>query len=92
MHLSVAFTWSLVFMLAVRRSPWLRGVLDSPYGAVKVGAVYGPFIWLVMSLLVIPVLAHRPPNITVWYVVQLIGHIPFVGVPIAAMIGTPSRR
>jgi hypothetical protein len=46
--------------------------------------VYGPFVWLVMSLLVIPILAHRTPAFSVRWWVQLIGHIPFVGVPIVA--------
>ena len=39
------------------RASAVRRVLDSPYGAVKVAAVYGPFIWMVMSLAVIPLLA-----------------------------------
>jgi hypothetical protein len=51
---------------------------------IKVAALYGPFIWLVMSLAVIPVLLHRPPAITFRWWVQFFGHAPFVGVPIAA--------
>jgi hypothetical protein len=36
---------------------------------VKVASVYGPFIWMVMSLAVIPLLLHRPPTINVrWWV------------------------
>jgi len=87
MHFGVAFGWSAVFLLLVERSPWIRRVLASQYGVVKVASWYGPFIWLVMSLAVIPLLLHRPPAINPRWWVQLIGHIPFVGVPIVASIG-----
>src|SRR5512147_2542141 len=46
MHFGVAFGWSAVFLLLVMRASAVRRVLDSPYGTVKVAAVYGPFIWM----------------------------------------------
>jgi len=70
----------------------LRGLLNSPYGTLKVASLYGPFIWLVMSLAVIPALLHRPPAINIRWLVQLIGHFPFVGIPIVASIGKGSSR
>ena len=82
MHFGVAFAWSTVFLLVVLRWQWVRGLLASPYGAGKVAALYGPFIWLVMSLAVIPILAHRPPTVGFRWWVQLLGHFPFVGLPI----------
>jgi hypothetical protein len=88
MHFGVAFGWSAVFLLLASRSAWIRRVLTSRYGIVKVAAVYGPFIWLVMSLAVIPLLLHRPPTINSRWWVQLIGHFPFVGLPIVASIGS----
>ena len=88
MHFGVAFGWSAVFLLLVLSSSWLRGVLAAPYGVVAVAAVYGPLIWLVMSLAVIPMLTHRPPAINIRWWVQLVGHAPFVGLPIVAMIGS----
>ena len=90
MHFGVAFGWSAVFLVLVTRSRRVRSVLDSRYGVIKVAAAYGPFIWLVMSLAVIPLLLHRPPTITIRWWVQLIGHFPFVGLPIVASIA--SRR
>jgi hypothetical protein len=87
MHFGVAFGWSIVFLLIVKRARWVRGLLDSPYGVIKVASLYGPFIWMVMSLAVIPVLLQRPPAINIRWLVQLIGHIPFVGIPIVASIG-----
>lgn len=83
MHFGVAFGWSAVFLALLALWPRLRALLVPPYGPLKVAAVYGPFIWLVMSLLVIPLLLQRPPAITYRWWVQLIGHFPFVGLPIA---------
>src|SRR4030081_3692074 len=54
MHFGVAFAWSAVFLLLVMRSAWLRNVLDSPHGVLKVAAVYGPMIWIVMSVVGLP--------------------------------------
>jgi hypothetical protein len=54
--------------------------------------MYGPFIWMAMSLAVIPLLTHRPPTIGFRWWVQFIGHFPFVGVPIVASIGSGSAR
>ena len=89
MHIGVAFGWSTVFLFVVMRSARVRAVVASPYGVLKVAAVYGPFIWLVMSLAVIPLLLHRPPPINFRWWVQFFGHIPFVAVPIVA---TARRR
>ena len=85
MHVLVAFTWSAIFIFLALRWAAVRRVLASPWGVVKVAAVYGPFIWMVMSLLVIPVLVHRPPSVSLRWLYQLIGHFPFVGLPLAAM-------
>lgn len=91
MHFGVAFGWSAVFLLLVMRSARIRRVLAAPHGVVKVASLYGPFVWLVMSLAVIPLLVHGPPAINIRWWVQLIGHIPFVGLPIVASIGRGVR-
>ena len=89
MHVAVAFTWSAVFLVLVRRASWLRRLVGSRYGVLKVAAVYGPLVWTVMSLVVIPLLVRRPPTIGFRWWVQLVGHFPFVGLPIVAGIGLP---
>ena len=86
MHFGVAFWWSAVFLFLVSRSPGIRRILTSPWGVVKVAAVYGPCVWLVMSLLVIPTLRGTPISFTYRWWIQLIGHFPFVGLPIVASI------
>ena len=92
MHVGVAFGWSAVFLFLAMRSTWIRGLLTSRHGVVKVAALYGPFIWVVMSLAVIPLLVHRPTTIGFRWWIQLIGHGPFVGWPIVASIGGGAVR
>jgi len=92
MHCGVAFGWSTVCLVLVQRSSGVRRLLASPYGVVKVAAFYGPCVWLVMSLVIIPLLLHRPPTFTLRWWIQLIGHVPFVGIPIVASIGGASWR
>lgn len=89
MHFGVAFAWSAVFLFLVLRWPRVREVLASRHGVLKVAAVYGPFIWMTMSLVVIPILVQRPPNLSLRWVHQLVGHIPFVGLPI---VGVSARK
>src|SRR5215210_2390732 len=61
LHLLVALVWSTVFVLALARSGALRQAVARPAGALVTAAVYGPFIWLVMSLVVIPLATGKPP-------------------------------
>jgi hypothetical protein len=86
MHFGVAFAWSAVFLFVVMRSSWVSRAVSSRHGVIGVAAIYGPCIWLIMSLVVIPLLLHRPPTITSRWWVQLVGHFPFVGLPIVASI------
>jgi hypothetical protein len=92
MHFCVAFGWSAIFLFGVMRSSWVRRAVSSPSGVVGIAALYGPFIWLVMSLVVIPILLHRPPVITSRWWIQLVGHIPFVGLPIVASIANGGAK
>jgi uncharacterized membrane protein YagU involved in acid resistance len=55
-------------------------------------AVYGPIVWMVMSLVVIPLLVHRPPSITPRWWIQLAGHIPFVALPMIWQIARGGDR
>jgi hypothetical protein len=96
MHVGVAFAWSAVFVALVAISPRLRRALTMPTGIVAVAAVYGPFIWIVMSLAVIPLLTGLPPRIAARWWIQLVGHVFFVALPMAIIVArelkAPSRR
>lgn len=91
MHFGVALAWSCVFLILFDRSRWIRDVAGSQFGVLKVAAIYGPLIWMVMSLVIIPLLVQRPPTITARWWVQLIGHFPFVGLPIVWSISRGLR-
>jgi uncharacterized membrane protein YagU involved in acid resistance len=84
MHVGVALGCSTVFLVLWLRSAALRRRTATWPGIVGVAALYGPLIWLVMSLVVIPTLTGRPPTFALRWWVQLFGHIPFVAVPIVA--------
>ena len=92
MHFGVAFAWSAIFLVVYERSAWLRSAVASPLGVVKVAAVFGPLVWVVMSFVVIPALTGRPPAITFRWWVQFFGQAVFVGLPIVAMIARPRQR
>lgn len=85
MHVAVAFTWTAVFLLLLDRAAPLRALLGSRYGALRAAAVYGPLIWLVMSLAVIPLMTGRPPAINPRWWVQFAAHVPFVALPMAVV-------
>ena len=81
-HAFVAFAWSAVFVVAVRAWPALRNAMRTPVGAIAVASVYGPAIWLVMSLVVITLATGHRPTIGARWWVQVFAHIPFVSLPL----------
>ncbi len=81
-HSTVALMWSAAFVVAVRAWPALRAAIRTPGGAIAVAMVYGPTIWLVMSLVIIPASTGRPPQFGARWWVQLGAHIPFVTLPL----------
>jgi hypothetical protein len=82
LHLLVAFIWSTLFVLALAISERLRRAVDRPGGAFLVAGVYGPVIWLVMSLAIIPLATGRPPTFAFRWWVQIFAHVPFVTLPL----------
>jgi uncharacterized membrane protein YagU involved in acid resistance len=86
MHFGVAFGWSAVFLILYLSSAWIRGLATSSAGVVAIAAVYGPLVWIVMSMAIVPLFTHRPPTINIRWWVQFFGHIPFVALPIVTMI------
>ena len=85
LHLAVAFTWSAIFVAASRMSPAIRRAIATSAGALGVALVYGPIIWLVMSLVVIPVATGHFPRIGFRWWVQIFAHPPFVTIPLVFM-------
>lgn len=81
-HMAVALTWSLLFVAAAWWSPALLRAIRSRGGALAVAAAYGPAIWLVMSLLVIPLATGRAPRFGSRWWIQVGAHVPFVSLPL----------
>lgn len=92
MHFGVAFAWSGIFLLIVMNSARLRRTIEIPGRAAVVAAVYGPLIWVTMSLVVIPLLTQRPLTFTTRWWIQLAGHFPFVGLPIVLSVASVLNR
>jgi hypothetical protein len=84
-HAAVALTWSVLFVAAVLLSPALRRAIRTRGGALAIAALYGPAIWLVMSLAVIPLATGRPPRFGFRWWVQIVAHLPFVTLPLVFM-------
>jgi hypothetical protein len=87
MHFGVAMAWSAVFLVLAMSVPSIRQLIATPSGAFGIALLYGPVIWMTMSLVVLPLIAHRPIAFNVRWWIQLFGHIPFVAYPIIAIIG-----
>jgi hypothetical protein len=94
-------------MTRLARAGLLTGVVDDLFSSVALGILMHSGValawsaaflfvlfraWMVLSLVVIPIFTHRPPTIGVRWWIQWFGHIPFVGVPIAASSRTESLR
>jgi len=82
MHLTVAFTWAGLFVLVESNFEPLRRWIATLRGEIAVAVVYGPFIWVMMSAIVIPTMTGNPLNITSRWFIQLVGHMVFVGMPV----------
>ena len=91
MHFGVAFGWSLVFLLLYNQVGTLRTLVQSTSGKLAAAAVYGPMIWMTMSLVVIPLLVHKPTVITYKWWIQFVGHAPFVALPMIWMMARGSE-
>jgi hypothetical protein len=82
LHLFVAFVWSAAFVVALDRFGALRRAVVRRPGAIAVASAYGPLIWLMMSLVVIPLATGRPPAFGFRWWVQVFAHVPFVTLPL----------
>jgi hypothetical protein len=91
MHACVALVWSTVFLLLALALPALRRAIATPTGIVATSVVYGPVVWLLMSMVLIPMRTGRPPTINARWWVNYFAHIPFVALPIVATIGRGLR-
>jgi hypothetical protein len=91
LHLAVALAWSGIFLALATASSRLAQLITTPSGILLAAAVYGPMVWLVMSLVVIPTATGRPPTVNARWWAQLFAHVPFVTLPLVAMTAWTAR-
>ena len=87
LHVSVAFTWAAIYLLLQQRLRWLTRTTATRRGQAAIAVVYGPFIWLVMSTLVIPLMTGVAVVFNARWAIQLVGHVFFVGLPVVLGAG-----
>ncbi len=93
LHFAIAYTWTTAYLVAYRRWSGLRRVVEPHSGAVLVGLAFGILVWLVMSLVVLPLSRSvAPPVLSLRFAVQLVGHAVFVGLPIALIVRDDATR
>jgi len=82
LHFFIAFSWAAIYYVASRR---LTFMVEKP---VMAGMIYGEFVWIIMTFVVLPLSAiHRWPT---WNKASIItgpiGHVFLVGLPIALAV------
>ena len=81
LHFFIAFSWAAIYYLASRRIIFM---VDSP---IIAGLLYGEFVWLMMTFLVVPLSrTHRGPFTAASIITGPIGHLFLVGLPIALAV------
>jgi hypothetical protein len=83
LHFAIAFGWAAAFALLYRVSPALRRAAAAPFGLGLTATIAGIIIWLAMNNVVIALSQIRPYTLSsALFWIVLIGHIPFVGLPL----------
>jgi hypothetical protein len=82
LHFFIAFSWATIYYVASRR---LIFMTENP---VVAGLIYGEFVWIIMTFVVLPLSAiHRWPT---WnnaaIITGPIGHMFLVGLPISLAV------
>lgn len=93
LHCVVAAGWTGVFFVAVRYWRGLGALLQRPAGALIAGMPYGVFVWLMMTLAIIPLSRTTPASVaSTWFWISLAWHAVGVGLPIAIGANPRSRH
>ena len=90
-HFCVALGWSVVFLVVYSNIGAIERFTASRAGLLATAAAYGPIVWMMMSLVLIPRYTHRPPAINYRWWVQWFGQMVFVGLPIVTSIAGEGR-
>jgi hypothetical protein len=87
LHFAVALTWAALYAAVYERIPALRRATRTGGGAVAVGVVFGPLVWLVMRFAVLPLTQAATGPVRSWvFLAMLVVHMLMVGLPIALLV------
>jgi hypothetical protein len=83
LHFFIAFAWTVAGVLAYRASPRIRLLASSMPGLLALAMVAGCVVWLTMDWAVLRFSkAHYYALSETYFWMLLVGHIPFVGLPL----------
>ena len=83
LHFAIALAWTIAFVLVWRARPPLRLHTRTWAGLLGVSAAVGVVVWLTMDWGVLRFSkAHYYPISEPYFWLLLLGHIPFVGLPL----------
>ena len=87
LHLTIAFGWTILYLLLLQRWAQLRRLSTTTSGRVKAGLIYGLVVWFCMNVVVVP-LSHATmaPLFSLSSFLQLVWHPIGVGLPIALIV------
>lgn len=86
-HCTIAFAWTIVYLIVVRRSATLRQIVATWRGALLLGVGYGVLVWLLMDFVVLPLSRATPtPLFSANFLYTLLAHVTVVGPPIVLLL------
>lgn len=87
LHFVIAFGWAFAYTFVYRRSERLRRFVETSGRAMIAGLIAGMIVWLLMNRVVVPLSAATTmPLSSKFWLMQLIGHGFFVGLPLGLII------
>jgi uncharacterized membrane protein YagU involved in acid resistance len=86
-HCTIAFAWTIVYLIIVRRSARLRRIITTWRGRLLLGVGYGVLVWLLMDFVVLPLSRATPtPLFSANFLYTLLAHVTVVGPPIVLLL------
>jgi len=87
LHFVIAFGWAFAYTFVYRGSERLRRFVETSGRAAIAGFIAGMIVWLLMNRVVVPLSATTTlPLTSKFWLMQLIGHGFFVGLPLGLII------
>ena len=87
LHFTIAYSWTLLYLVLSRRWTPLRRLITTEAGRVKAGLLFGLVVWFGMNIIVVPLSrANAAPLFSLNFFLQLVWHPIGIGLPIALLV------